>query len=176
MFSAIKTFAIRSVYCLLPLLFVLSVSAQVPPPAATDDTVINYQPRYSITAGAGFNKYSFPQSQGFLNFAVAVSDKNFTYTSLVMTSLSSSLSQGFGRYLIQTNGFTLASICDAGIAAGNASVAMDLGGGGVLAYDISKHTKIANTQAVAILKVDKTAGTDVKPTFLFGISLGLGKR
>ena len=166
------------------LLLVLSVcGAQVlvpgevtqPTAPALPQAVIAYQPQFFLAAGAGFNKYDTPQSQGFLTFGVKLSDLNFTATNLIMTSKASSITQDFGHYLIQENNFTLAALVGGGVATGNGSVGGSVGGGISLGYDISKYTKLSHTGFVATVKVDKTSGADVKPTFLFGVVIGLGK-
>lgn len=158
------------------LILVLSVCgaqdvSQVP---AAPAPVIAYQPQYFIAAGAGF-KQTTPQATGFLTFGVKVSDMNFTYTNLTMTSKHASVGQGFGRYIIQTDGFTLAALADAGMSTGDGSVGGAFGAGGAITKDISRFTKIPHTAFVAIIKCDKASGADVKPTFLFGLLLGLGK-
>lgn len=148
------------------------VAPVVPPiPQAT----VAYQPQFFLAGGAGFNKYSTPQAQGFMTFGVKLSDMNFTATNLIMTSKNASITQDFGRYLIQENNFTLSVLAGGGLASGEGSVGGSVGGGISLEYDISRYTKIPHTSAVTVVKVDKTFGADVKPTFLGGVKMSFGK-
>lgn len=167
--------ATQLVLCFL-LLLGFAWAQEVPQPAAAPITAptISYQPQYFLGAGAGFNQYATPQASGWLTFGVKVSDLNFTYTTLTMTSKSSSIGQGFGRYLIESNKFTLAALADIGVATGGGSIGGAFGVGGSLSYDISRVSKIPHTALVATIKCDKSSGADVKPTFLFGVVLGLG--
>jgi len=171
--------ATKIVFCFL-LVLSLGFAQDVPQPAVpvvpvTAQAVVSYQPQFFLAAGAGMNKTDSPQAQGFLTLGVKLSDLNFTATNLVMTSKTSAITQDFGHYLIQENGFTLAGLIGGGVASGGGSVGGSVGGGLAVTYDISKYTKIPHTGFVAQVKVDKTSGADVKPTFLFGVVLGLGK-
>lgn len=166
-----KRFVITAVFLLA---LAICAFAQEPVPAALPTSAVTYQPQYFLAGGAGFNQYATPQASGFLTFGFRVSDLNFTYTTLTMTSKSSTLGQGFGRYLISQNGFTLAMLGDAGFAAGGGSVGGTFGAGGSIGYDISRWTKVPHTSFIATLKCDKASGDEVKPTFKFGVVLGLG--
>ena len=130
---------------------------------------IAYQPQYWLAAGAGFNKYASPQANGWLTFGVRVGDASYTYTTVSMTSVNSTLSAGYARILIEQDRFTLMALGDAGVSSGSGNVGGAFSGGGALAYDISRWTKIPRTYAVATVKVLKTSLNDVQPVFGFGI-------
>lgn len=133
-----------------------------------------YQPQYFVAAGVGFNKTESPQAIGWMTLGAKISDLNFTTTTLTMTSRSSVINQDFGRYLVQQDKFTLAAIAGGGVAASAGSIGGDVGAGVALSYDISRLAHTPHTFFTCIVKADKSSGVDVRPTFKFGVAMGLG--
>lgn len=160
---------------LLVLSFGIAQDNQPPFAANMTSPVLSYQPQYFVAATVGFQNTATPQATGGLTFGVRVREANFTYTTLTMTGKTSTLGQGFGRYLIQVNGFTLAALADIGVSTGNDSVGSALGMGGSISYNISRWTKVPHSAFVATVKCDKSGSADVKPVLTFGVLLGLGQ-
>ena len=127
------------------------------------------QPKYFVGGGTGVAPYMLPIGSLFGTFGMRIGDNTYTYTNLHTTSVNATLGQGIMQVLARSGNFTLSAIGDVGGNASPNGLSLAIAGGGILAYDISKWTKIAGTSAFGVVKIQRT-GDNALPQFGIGIA------
>jgi hypothetical protein len=140
------------------------------PVAAVNVPSAAYQPAYVIAAGGGLSPYaSNERAHGWMTFAAKITDATYSLSTVEMMQSGASLRTGLARMLIQQGPFTLTALADAGLNSGSGNIGAALSGGGMLAFDIGKWTRVDKTFLIGTVRIYKLGFEAVAPVFGIGI-------
>jgi hypothetical protein len=133
-------------------------------------------PGYMIAAGGGYTRNATPNAaEGWVSAALGLGGRNYSITTVDMTSTTSTIRTGFARVFSQSGNFTLMGRVDAGLST-LPPVIGSFSGGALVVYDMRGFSpKLANLFVIGEMRISGVTATTaavpnaVTPGFYFGV-------